>query len=117
MLTNSQALAIWQGALASLIRDDAADLTVRQLAILSTIYTADAPPTIRGLSAALSLAKPVVTRAIDTLEKHDLCRRHPDESDGRSVIIQRTVRGSVYTAALGDEVTKSLCDVGWTAEG
>ena len=117
MLTNSQALAIWQGALASLIRDDAADLTVRQLAILSTIYTAEVPPTIRGLSAALSLAKPVVTRAIDTLEKYDLCRRHPDESDGRSVIIQRTVRGSVYTAALGDEVTKSLFDVGLTAEG
>lgn len=111
MPTNSQALAIWQGALASLVRDDAVNLTLRQLAILSTIYTADSPPTVRGLAAMLSLAKPVVTRAIDTLEKHDLCRRHPDESDGRSVIIQRTVRGSVYTAALGDEVKKSLFHV------
>ncbi|MDC0655150.1 MarR family transcriptional regulator [bacterium] len=108
MPTNSQALAIWQGALASLVRDEVHDLTVRQLAILSTVYTANTPPTIRGLSAELSLAKPVVTRAIDTLEKHDLCRRHPDGSDGRSVIIQRTVRGSVYTAALGDEIKKSL---------
>jgi DNA-binding MarR family transcriptional regulator len=112
---NSQALAFWQGALASLVRDDAADLTVRQLAILVTIYTADTPPTVRGLSADLNLAKPVVTRAIDTLEKHDLCRRHPDESDGRSVIIQRTVRGSVYTATLSDEVRKSLLDVGSAA--
>ncbi len=112
MPTNSQALAFWQGALASLVRGDAADLTVRQLAILITIYTADEPSTIRGLSTLLNLAKPVVTRAIDTLEKHDLCRRHPDESDGRSVIIQRTVRGSVYTAALSDDVRKSLLDVG-----
>ena len=117
MPTNSQALAFWQGALASLVRDDAADLTVRQLAILATIYTTDAPSTVRSLSALLDLAKPVVTRAIDTLEKYDLCRRQPDESDGRSVIIQRTVRGSVYTAALGDEVKKSLFDVCWTAEG
>ena len=39
MPTNSQALAIWQGALASLVRDNAANLTLRQLAILSTIYT------------------------------------------------------------------------------
>ena len=106
--TNSLAVEILHGALASLVRDEVHDLTVRQLAILSTVYTANTPPPIRGLSAELSLAKPVVTRAIDTLEKHDLCRRHPDGSDGRSVSIQRTVRGSVYTAALGDEIKKSL---------
>ena len=110
MPTNSQALAFWQGALASLVRDDAPDLTVRQLAILVTIYASDSASTIRALSASLNLAKPVVTRAVDTLEKHDLCRRQPDESDGRSVIIQRTVRGSVYTAALSDEIRQSLLD-------
>jgi len=106
--TNLQVLAVWQKAMASLVRNDAPDLTVRQLAILATVYTATAPSTVRGLSAALGLAKPVVTRAIDTLEKHDLCRRQPDASDGRSVIIQKTVRGSVYTAALGDVIRTSL---------
>jgi len=105
--TNAQVLAVWQSALASLVQDDAVDLSVRQLVVLVTVYTNDAPSTVRGLSAALGLAKPVITRAVDTLEKHDLCRRQPDETDGRSVIIQRTVRGSVYVAAFGDVIRKS----------
>ncbi len=108
MSTNAQVLAVWQKALASLVQDDAVDLSVRQLAVLVTVYTNDAPSTVRGLSAVLGLAKPVITRAVDTLEKLDYCRRQPDEADGRSVIIQRTVRGSVYVAALGDVVRKTL---------
>ncbi len=107
MNSSAQALLLWQQALASLVRGDSVDLTVRQLAILLTIYASEAPATVRGLAATLGLAKPVVTRAIDTLEKFDLCRRQPDERDGRSIIVQRTVRGSVYTAALADIVHKT----------
>lgn len=83
-------------------------MTVRQLAILTTIYASSAPCTVRGLASGLAISKPAVTRAIDTLETLELCRRQPDESDRRSVLIQRTVRGSVYAARLGDVVRAAL---------
>ena len=90
------------------MRSDDPDLTVRQLAVLLTIHAARAPCTVRGLAADLAISKPAVTRAIDTLEKLELCRRQPDEADRRSVLIQRTVRGSVYVAKLSGFLRASL---------
>ncbi|MDA0369558.1 MAG: MarR family transcriptional regulator [Proteobacteria bacterium] len=108
MPSSSQILSFWQQALAALVRGEGQDLTVRQLAILTTIYASSAPCTVRGLASGLAISKPAVTRAIDTLETLELCRRQPDESDRRSVLIQRTVRGSVYAARLGDVVRAAL---------
>ena len=104
----SQLLTYWQQAVAGLVRSDDRDLTVRQLAILLTIYAKSKPCTVRGLAADLTISKPAVTRAVDTLEKLELCRRQPDETDRRSVLVQRTVRGSVYVAKMGDLLRAAL---------
>ena len=55
-----QALRLWQQVSLSEVRDDAPDLTVRQMAILLTIYLDPPPHTVRGLAAKLGVTKPVM---------------------------------------------------------
>jgi len=78
------------------------DLSQRQLAILLTIYMAPPPHTVRSLSEQLSISKPAVCRALDTLSLHDLVRRKKDEADRRIVYLNRTVNGSVFLRDLGE---------------
>ena len=80
------------------------DFTVRQLAILFTVYLENPPHTVRGLAAKLMVTKPVITRALDSMGKHQLIARRRDEADRRNMIIQRTVKGSLYVEKLGDMV-------------
>lgn len=96
--------------LAAQVRDGARDLTLRQLALLASIYNQDDAPTVRALAADLGLSKPVVSRAIDALERFELCRRQPDPADRRSIIVQRTVRGSVFVDRLVDSARAALAD-------
>ena len=80
------------------------DFTLRQLAILFTVYLETPPHTVRGLAAKLAVTKPVITRALDTMSGHDLIGRRRDESDRRNMIIQRTVKGALHVEKLGDMV-------------
>ena len=95
---------MWRRALSGTVRDDAPDLTARQMALLLTVYTSAPPHTVRGLSSALNMSKPAVTRALDTLGRMDLLRRKRDQEDKRSVLIQRTVKGSVYLSEFADSI-------------
>ena len=80
------------------------DLSMRQMAILLTIYL-DAPPhTIRGLAARLKVTKPVITRALDTMGALKLVTRHRDERDLRNVLIRRTVEGALFVERFGDAI-------------
>ncbi|NGN42492.1 winged helix-turn-helix transcriptional regulator [Mesorhizobium sp. CGMCC 1.15528] len=103
-LRPSQALRLWQQVLLSEVRDDAPDLTVRQAAILLTIYLDPPPHTVRGLAAKLNVTKPVITRALDTMGALKLVSRHRDELDKRNVLIKRTVEGALYVERLGDAI-------------
>ncbi len=76
------------------------DFTVRQLAMLTTIYLEAPPHTVRGLAGALGVAKPVVTRALDAMTKHGLVDRRRDEADRRNVIVHRTEKGTTAVASL-----------------
>lgn len=99
-----QALRLWQQVALSEVRDDAPDLTLRQTAILLSIYL-DAPPhTVRGLAAKLGVTKPVITRALDTMGALKLVSRHRDEKDRRNVLIRRTVEGALYVERFGDAI-------------
>lgn len=100
----SQALRLWHNVLLSEVRDDAPDLTSRQMAILLTVYLEPPPHTVRGLAALLGVTKPVVTRALDTMGALGLVSRHRDEADRRSVLVRRTVDGALYVERLGDVV-------------
>lgn len=91
-----EALDMLRSAMVASVSADAPDLTARQLAILLVVALEPGPHTVRGLAARLSLSKPVVTRGIDALERQDFVRRLPDETDLRSVFIERTVDGMTH---------------------
>jgi DNA-binding MarR family transcriptional regulator len=95
-LTPNQALDIWCGAAVDGVRRDAPDLSARQMALLLLVYMTEGPHTVRGLAEGLNISKPAVTRAIDRLSTLDMVRRKSDENDRRSVLVQRTVRGSIF---------------------
>ncbi len=79
-----------------------ADLSPRQMAILLTVYITEAPHTVKLMSKNLNISKPAVTRAVDKLVGLELVKRKPDEKDKRNVLIQRTIKGSVFLRGYGD---------------
>jgi DNA-binding MarR family transcriptional regulator len=106
-LSELQALDLWRMTSVESVRRDAPDLSARQMALLLTAYMTPPPHTVRGLAEILKISKPAVTRGIDRLSELDLVRRKTDEADRRSVLIQRTVRGSVFLREFGELITQS----------
>jgi DNA-binding MarR family transcriptional regulator len=92
--------------------DGVPDFTVRQLAILLTIYLENPPHTVRGLAKKLGVTKPVITRALDAMGKKDIVTRRRDERDRRNVIISRTVKGSLTVEGLGDLLRDKASAIG-----
>ena len=103
-LKPSQALTLWHSVNLSEVRDSAPDLTMRQSAILLTIYLDPPPHTVRGLASHLGVSKPVITRALDTMGMMKLVSRHRDPRDMRNVIISRTVEGALYLERFADNI-------------
>ncbi|MDA0662631.1 MAG: MarR family transcriptional regulator [Proteobacteria bacterium] len=109
-LSSTEVLNLWRGALVESVRRDAPDLTARQLALLLTVYLTPAPHTVRGLAETLNVSKPAVTRALDKLGTLEMIRRKRDEDDHRSILVQRTVKGSVYLSEFSDLIRDALPD-------
>jgi len=105
-LTAGQALRLWHQANLNMVLDEEPDLSVRQMAILLTIYLETPPHTVRGLANKLNVSKPVITRALDSMGILGLVSRRRDENDKRNVLIQRTVDGSLYLEKLGDMIAR-----------
>ena len=101
------ALALWLDVTLASVRSELPDLTQRQLAILLHVYLMPPPHTVRGLAATLNVTKPAITRALDTLGRTGLLKRRRDDADRRNVLIQRTVKGSIFLSDFGDRVTES----------
>ncbi|TAN59868.1 MAG: MarR family transcriptional regulator [Magnetospirillum sp.] len=97
-----EALNLWRGAIVESVRRDGPDLSARQMALLLTVYLTPPPHTVRGLAATLNISKPAITRALDRLSELDMIKRKVDETDRRSVLVQRTVKGSVFLREFGD---------------
>lgn len=110
-LTPTQALELWRRAVVEGVRRDAPDLSARQMALLLTVFLTPPPHTVRGLSAALQVSKPAITRAVDRLSSHGLVKRKVDAADRRSVLIQRTVKGSVFLREFGDIAAAAAADL------
>ena len=104
LLHPQYALELWRRAVVESVRRDGPDLSARQLALMLTVYKTDPPHTVRGLAETLKVTKPAITRAVDRLVRLGLARRRRDEDDRRNVLIQRTVRGSVFLSEFGDIV-------------
>lgn len=99
-LSEREGLELWRKAVTASVRSDAPDLTARQQAILMTIALAPGPHTVRGLAEHLGVAKPAITRALDALERLGFIRRLPDDTDLRSIFVERTPEGMGYLRAF-----------------
>ncbi|MDH3701377.1 MAG: MarR family transcriptional regulator [Alphaproteobacteria bacterium] len=102
-----QGLDLWHRVTLNTVRGDRPDLTARQMAVLLTVYIEHQAHTVRSLANYLEISKPAVTRALDRLCKIDLLRRRIDDSDRRSVLIERTVTGSVFLSEFGKSIQRA----------
>jgi DNA-binding MarR family transcriptional regulator len=109
-VTDLDSLDIWRRAMVANVRRDAPDLSARQMAVLLTVYMTEQPHTVRGLAETLNVSKPAITRALDRLGEFGLARRKTDPDDRRSVVVQRTVKGSVYLAEFADIITQATAE-------
>ncbi|MEO3997617.1 MarR family transcriptional regulator [Mesorhizobium sp. CAU 1732] len=111
ILRPSQSLRLWQQVTLAEVRADAHDLTMRQMAILLSVYLDPPPHTVRGLAARLGVTKPVITRALDTMGALKLLSRHRDETDKRNVLVKRTVDGALFVERFGDVVIDKAAEL------
>lgn len=110
-LRPSQALRLWQQVALAEVRDEAPDLSMRQAAILLSVYLDPPPHTVRGLAEKLKVTKPVITRALDTMGELKLVSRQRDESDRRNVLVKRTVDGALYVERFGDAIIAKAAEL------
>lgn len=96
------ALSLWHGVTSMALQKMPVDLSARQIAVLLNIYLMPSPHSIKSLSDELMISKPATCRAVDALENAKLVKRLRDKQDKRNVIIQRTVKGSVYLSEFAD---------------
>jgi DNA-binding MarR family transcriptional regulator len=83
-----------------LVRQDAPDLTARQLATLLVCCLEDGPHTMSGLAERLGVSRPVITRAADRLVEFGFVKRVDDARDRRSVLLEVTASGRLYVEEL-----------------
>lgn len=107
-MKTATALDMWRLTTVEGVRRDSPDLTARQMAVILTVYLTPPPHTVRGLAAQLNVSKPAITRALDRLSQLGLAKRKVDQTDRRSILVQRTVKGSIYLTEFGEIVTTTL---------
>ena len=105
--TNEHLVTILRDTIVALVRKDGPDLSARQLGVFLTCYLQDGSHTVRGLAAELNVSKPAITRALDRLGELDLARRKVDPLDRRSVLVQRTPKGSAFLRDLRAIMTEA----------
>jgi DNA-binding MarR family transcriptional regulator len=110
MATNPSAdhlVGILRDTVVALVRREGQDLSARQLGVFLTCYLNDGAHTVRGLAADLNVSKPAITRALDRLGEADLARRKVDPMDRRSVLVQRTLKGTAFLRDLRGIMTEA----------
>lgn len=95
-LSSTQQIVLLKETITTMVRQEAPDLSARQLAVFLICYLDDTVQTVRGLAANLRVSKPAITRALDRLEELEFLSRKTDPMDRRSVLVQRTDAGSEY---------------------
>ena len=101
-------IGILRDTIVGLVRRDGVDLSSRQLGVFLTCYLRDGGHTVRGLAADLNVSKPAITRALDRLGELDLARRKVDPMDRRSVLVQRTSKGSSFLRDVHKIIGESI---------
>ncbi len=89
-------LSPWRDVMADAVRSEGPDLSMRQWAILLTVYLNPGPHTVRALARDLRVPKPAISRALDALSILKYVRRVRDQADKRIVLVQKTPEGAIY---------------------
>lgn len=89
-------LTNWREVMCDAVRADSPDLSMRQWAILMTVYLKPGPHTVRALARDLNVPKPAISRALDALSILGFIKRVRDANDKRIVIVQKTAEGAIY---------------------
>lgn len=89
-------LTSWREVMCDAVRADSPDLSMRQWAILMTVYLKPGPHTVRALARDLNVPKPAISRALDALSILGFIKRVRDMNDKRIVIVQKTAEGAIY---------------------
>lgn len=105
-MTSDELVGILRDTIVALVRRDGVDLSARQLGVFLTCYLNDGAHTVRGLASQLNVSKPAITRALDRLSDLDLARRKVDPSDRRSVLVQRTTKGTAFLREIRAVMTE-----------
>ncbi|HXI86643.1 MAG TPA: MarR family transcriptional regulator [Parvularculaceae bacterium] len=92
----AETLGLWRDVFADAVRAEGPDLSMRQWAILMTVYLNPGPHTVRALARDLKVPKPAISRALDALSILHFVRRVRDEKDRRIVLVQKTPEGAIY---------------------
>lgn len=103
-------LISWRDVFVDSVRAEQPDLSMRQWAILLTVYLTPGPHTVRKMSTDLNIPKPAISRALDALSMLKLIKRVRDPNDRRSVLVQKTADGGVFIddfARLVEERTRT----------
>ena len=103
-----QMIGVLRDTIVGLVRRDGVDLSSRQLGVFLTCYLHDGGHTVRGLAAELNVSKPAITRALDRLSELDLARRKVDPLDRRSVLVQRTPKGTAFLRDIHKIIGESV---------
>jgi DNA-binding MarR family transcriptional regulator len=98
--STDQLVGVLRDTIVALVRRDGPDLSARQLGVFLTCYLTEKAHTVRGLATDLQVSKPAITRALDRLSEFELVRRKVDPADRRSVLVQRTLKGSSFLREL-----------------
>ncbi|HTI03208.1 MAG TPA: MarR family transcriptional regulator [Acidisoma sp.] len=104
---SDQLVGVLRDTIVALVRRDGPDLSARQLGVFLTCYLSDKAHTVRGLAADLDVSKPAITRALDRLSEFELVRRKIDPADRRSVLVQRTLKGSSFLREMRSMMTEA----------
>ena len=89
-------LSTWRDVISDAVRNDGPDLSMRQWAILLSVYLNPGRHTVRALARDLNVPKPAVSRALDALSILGFVKRVRDPDDKRIVLVQKTADGAVY---------------------
>jgi DNA-binding MarR family transcriptional regulator len=116
VITAERLTAILRDTIVGTVRRDGPDLSARQFGVFLISYIEEGPHTVRGLAARLSVSKPAITRSLDRLTELGLAKRAPDPRDRRSVLVQRTRRGTDFLNDVKDLLGTALKETGGRAK-
>lgn len=115
-MSATESLVSWREVMCESVRNAGPDLSMRQWAILLTVYLNPGPHTVRGLARDLNVPKPAISRALDALSILGFIRRIRDAHDKRIVLVQKTPDGAIFLEKFGNLVAaQSGGDAGMSA--